>query len=230
MTININIGVAWSTHFQRQGLNKLWYRRLRYAYRAPSLFLEGMLAAGANVKFVTFDENLVDQDLDQGGDAQQVDILYVATHGMSGASGYELALHADDWPVLSGGFGDQGPAIVIFDCCDLADPTVTGWDQAWRTGKIGPQLRLVLGFASPASVSRQASIRGTAFAQELDTKPVTDAWFTSIQAGSYVGTDKPIAIAFGDDDVAAQQILDFTSAGSLPGPRTSQVPGMAWRV
>ncbi|MFI5697738.1 hypothetical protein ACIA58_38130 [Kribbella sp. NPDC051586] len=130
-----------------------------------------MLAAGANVKFVTFDENLVDQDLDHGGDAQQVDILYVATHRLNGASGYELGLHADDWPVLAGGFGDRGPVIVVFDCCDLADPAVIDWDRVWRTDKIGPQLRLVLGFASPASVSRQASIRGT----DVDAQYILDS-------------------------------------------------------
>ncbi|WP_427891346.1 DUF6345 domain-containing protein [Kribbella sp. GL6] len=225
----ITIGVVWATHFQRQGLNKLWYRRLRYAYRAPSLFLEGMLAAGAEAHLVTFDENLDDADLDPGGSAQQVDILYVATHGMRGANGFELALHANDWRLLGGGFGDNGPAIVIFDCCDLVDLTAKDWDRQWRTDRLGPELRLILGFASPASVSLQASIRGTAFARELATKPVTDAWFVSIQAGSYVGTDKPVAIAFGDDDQDARNVLDQLSIGALPGPRTSAVPGVAWR-
>jgi Family of unknown function (DUF6345) len=227
--MTITLGVVWATHFQRHGLNKLWYRRLRYAYRAPSLFLEGMLASGAEVQLVTFDENLDDADLEPGGAAQQVDILYVATHGLRGSSGFELALHAGDWPLLGGGFGDHGPSIVIFDCCDLVDLGGTDWDEQWRTDKLGPELRLVLGFASPASVSLQASIRGTAFARELTTKPVTDAWFVSIQAGSYVGTDKPVAIAFGDDDQDARNVLDQLCIGALPGPRTSSVPGVAWR-
>jgi hypothetical protein len=227
--MTVSVGVAWSTHFQRSGFNQLLYRRLRYAYRAPSLFLEGMLAAGADIRLVTFDENLVDTDLGQAGAAQQVDLLYVATHGMNGATGFELALHANDWALASGGFGDQGPAVVIFDCCDLVHPTATGWDRHWRTDKLGRSLRLVLGFSSPASVSRQASVRGTAFAHELATKPVTDAWFASIQNTSYVGTDKPVAIAFGDSDADARNVLDHARLNSLPGPRSQPTPGVAWR-
>jgi len=80
-------------------------------------------------------------------------------------------------------------------------------------------------------VSRDASIRGTAFAQELFVKPAADAWFTSVQACSYVGTDRPIAIAFGEDDAEAQAVLDYYWVnGGRPAPRASAIPGVAWRA
>jgi hypothetical protein len=224
------IGVAWATHFQRPLTKRLTYRRLRYAYRAPALFLQGMLSSGADIELVAFDENLTDADLGPGGGAQQVDILYVATHGMTSAAGFELALHGNDWSLLSGGLGTAGPAIVIFDACNLADPSVAGWETTWRTDQLGTEVRLILGFSSPASVSKQTSIRGTAFAQELYNKlPVTDAWFASIQNTTYVGTDQPLAIALGDDDADAKNVLDHLRIDALPGPRASAVPGVAWR-
>jgi hypothetical protein len=226
--MTIKVGVAWATHFHRSGFDRMLYRKLRYAYRAPSLFLEGKLQAGAEVRLVTFDENLDDADLGQAGSAQQVDILYVATHGLTGRGGFELALYENDWAVLSGGFGEQGPSIVIFDCCDLTDLS-PGWDKAWRTKNVGRHLRLVLGFSTPASVSLQSTLRGKVFAEKLATLPVADAWFASIQVSAYIGTDKPVAIAFGDDDADAEQVVGHAWAASMPGPRSSDVPGVAWR-
>ncbi|WP_112236714.1 DUF6345 domain-containing protein [Kribbella monticola] len=227
--MTVRVGVAWSTYFQRPLNQRLRYRRLRYAYRAPVLFLQGMLGSGADIEVIDLDENLVGASLGRGSAAQRVDILYVATHGMTTANGFALGLHSADWSLLSGGFGAGGPAIVVFDCCNLVDLTVAQWDDVWRTAQLGPQLRLILGFSTPASVSQQASIRGTAFARELGLQTVTDAWFASIQNTSYVGTDRPISIALGDDDADAQYQLDNLRIGALPGPRTSAVPGVAWR-
>jgi hypothetical protein len=227
--MTLSVGVAWVTHFQRKGYQRLLYRRLRYAYRAPSLFMQGMLEAGDDAKLLLVDESLADTCLDPGGTCQQVDLLYLSTHGMAGAGGFELCLHMLDRSLLAGGFGDDGPAIVVLDCCDLVDLTVGGWDKTWATGKLGKELRLVLGFSTPASVTRQDSVRGTAFVDELAKSPVTDAWFAAIQNTSRVGLDQPVAIALGDSPADAQNVLDNLKIGSLPGPRSNRVPDVAWR-
>ena len=225
----VRVGVGWATHFSRSGIKRLQYRRLRYAYRAPSFFLQGMIARGDNLEFVEFDEDLTSTDLNgPAALAPQVDVLYIASHGMTSNSGYQLALHGEDWTLMASTFGSTGPAVVIFDTCNLVDLRRNKWEDDWRTSAIGSALRLVLGFSSPATVSQPTSIRGSAFATELDRLPVAEAWYASIQSTSYVGTDRPFAIAFGEDDNDAQNILDTARIDALPGPRTSAIPGIAW--
>jgi hypothetical protein len=225
----LRVGVGWSTHFARTGAARLQYRRLRYAYRAPSYFLDGMAAQKSTIDFALFDE-----DLDASGLtgtqslAAGVDLLYVASHGVLSPSGYNLALHAADWPLLTSSFGDPGPAVVVFDTCDLVDTRRATWMDDWRDAGVGRALRLILGFSSPATVSQQASLRGMAFASGLGTLTISDAWLNAVQTTRYVGTDKPVALAFGDDDADAQSVLDTATIGSIPGPRSSAVPGVAW--
>ncbi|MFC9691517.1 DUF6345 domain-containing protein [Kribbella sp. NPDC056951] len=224
----IRVGVAWATHFDRplwqQALQtSVRHTRLRYAYRAPSLFLQGMLNAGDDIQFVLCDEDLTSTSLDPGA-CQDVDILYVASHGGLGSNGFSVALHALDWDLLTSNFGGRGPAVVVFDCCNLDNVKQPGWTTKWENSSLGTELRMVLGFRSAASVSKLASIRGRAFATMLRQLPVKDAWFGSMQAGAYYQTDEPLAIAFGDDPQDAQNTLDTLDIDNLPGPRTSATP------
>jgi hypothetical protein len=224
--MTVRIGVAWATHFQRKPLQG--YPRLRYGYRPASLFLQAMIEAGEDAGWVGCDEQLVAGSLDPGGAAQQVDILYVSSHGGPGANGYEIALHAADWPLLGGGFGVDGPTVVVFDCCDLADVKAANWEQHWSTPLLGKALRLVLGFSTRASGSRKPAIRGTAFADELARQPITDAWCTAVH-NSTVTAEKPVAIALGDDRAEADAVLNTMTSGALYGPRTVSTPIVATR-
>ncbi|MGY4772225.1 DUF6345 domain-containing protein [Kribbella sp. CWNU-51] len=220
----VRVGVAWATYFQRKPYQ--FYPRLRYAYKPPSLFLQAMIEAGDRAKWLGSDEQLVTSCFDPQGRAQQVDILYLSSHGLTGASGFEVALHAGDWPLFGGGFGDTGPTVVVFDCCELADVQVPNWKQDWETALLGQGLRLVLGFSTKASGSRKAAARGTGFADELIASPnqsIKEAWFTAIH-NSTSTNEEPVAIAFGDSDADAQDVLDTMSIGSLYGPRANTVP------
>jgi hypothetical protein len=227
--MGLNVGVAWSTYFERRGFQRLQYRRLRYAYRAPSYFLQGMLARDDHPAFLEFDEDLTGADLSGfNASSAQLDILYVASHGMTTSSGYEVALNASDWAMMTSEFGKTGPKVVIFDTCDLVDTSSPNWINNWRTSSIGPALRLVLGFSSLATVSQRSSIRGLAFAEEMARRPLAEAWYASIQETSYIGTDHPIAIALGDDDQDARRVLEETTIDDLPGPRTKSTLGVDW--
>ena len=77
----LRVGVAWSTHFPGNGwLGTLRYRRLRYAYRAPSFVAEGMTGGGNVLSFLRFDEGLTRPDLDGTTNAlaRGVDFFYVS--------------------------------------------------------------------------------------------------------------------------------------------------------
>lgn len=227
----MTVGVAWCTYFERTGWQRLQYRRLRYAYRAPSYFLQGMLATGNSARFVRFDDSLVKNDLaGHGSPASQLDILYVSSHGMTTQAGYSVALTSADLALMSSGFGDFGPAIVVFDTCHLVESVSKTMMESWRTAAVGPSLRLILGFSSPATVSPRTSLRGLAFAKALSQMPVSAAWFSSIQETRYLGTDHPIAIAFADDDKEAERILHTAKIDDflLLGPRKQTMPGIDW--
>ena len=226
--MTVNVGVAWATHFQRK---PLWgYPKLRYGYRPASLFLQAMLEAGRSSRWVGCDEQLTAVDLSTGGSAQQVDILYVSSHGGPGASGFEVALYGTDWPVLGGSFGVDGPTVVVFDCCDLVDLTVPNWQQDWETAQLGRALRLILGFSTRASGARKAGVRGTAFADELAQQPITKAWFTAVHNSTMTAGEKPVAIALGDDATEAAAIRDTMTISGLYAPRSAATPVAAVRT
>src|SRR4051794_23123513 len=105
MATNVSLGIGWSSHFKRSGLKSLLYRKLRYAYRAPAFFAEGMLSHGANISFLRFDEALKKADLDgtSGRLADSVEFFYCASHGEYKTSSYSLILNQADWtPSLTG--------------------------------------------------------------------------------------------------------------------------------
>lgn len=226
-----SIGVGWSTHFER-GWKSFYYRKLRYAYRAPAFFAEAMLAAGANIKFLRFDEGLSAADLDgtSGKLAESVEIFYCASHGEYKSSSYSVILCEKDWKPCarglgaSAGLGTNGPSVAVFDTCDLLDPKDPNWPNEW-VSNVGLHLRLVLGFASPATVAADTTVRGKAFAEEIiKGNPIGPSWLRVNQNTKYPGTDRAVAIGFGDNASEADWALHKMKLGDLPCPRKISPP------
>lgn len=227
MPNTLRVGIGWSTHFPGGGwLNKVRYRRLRYAYRAPAFVAEGMVTDGSVLSFLRFDEALTASDLDGTTDALAgaVDFFYVASHGTCATPGqYKLILHSGEWAVSGADLGSSGPSVATFDTCDLVDLTDPGWVSPWLTA--GPSLRLLLGFASPATVAQNSTLRGLEFATKiLAGDPVAPSWLQAVHQNSYAGTDLAVAIAFGDDIADADWALHDMTLADLPSPRLPGTP------
>lgn len=232
MNTSPRLGVGWSTHFDRPWPVRILYRRLRYAYRAPSLFAEQMIGAGATISFLRFDERLLAEDLDgtQMALADAVDFLYLSTHGENKSAAYKVALHGADWSPASSGIGAAGPVIAVFDTCDLVDFSDANWMDSWSQG-VGAALRLILGFAGPATVNQSASLRGLAFAENLQAgMPIAPSWLSAVQQTSLPQTDRAVAIAIGDDDDDAEYILQQSTLSNPPPPRTADTPSIRAEV
>ncbi|EFG78421.1 hypothetical protein HMPREF0591_1664 [Mycobacterium parascrofulaceum ATCC BAA-614] len=233
MPASITVGVGWSTHFPGSLIRKFTYRQLRYAYRSPSFVADAMLARGSHLRFFTFDERLTARDLDGTANAiaDSIDLLYVASHGeySRGSSTYKFILHSGEWLVPSGNFGAAGPSVAVFDTCDLIDLADPQWHKAWRTA--GPQLRLVLGFASPATSALDSTLRGQDFADSiLAGDPIGPAWLRAVHANSYPGRDRAIAIGLGDDPADADWALHEMRISHLPTPRSAGIPAIRAEV
>jgi hypothetical protein len=180
------------------------------------------------VKFVRFDGEFELGDLNGTRDAlaESVDLLYIASHGTTGANGYSAILHGTDWFPAALGTGGQRPVVAVFDTCDLLDPNDPNWRTHWEKASVGKALRLVLGFSSPATCGQATTVRGRAFVENLFThhQNFVDAWDNAIRATRYQGTDHPVAIAFGDDAADARQIIQNASLTAIPGPRNANQP------
>ena len=108
----LRVGVAWSTLFDRPGWERIRYRKLPLAYRAPTFFAQGMINGGHSLHFIRFDEELRVGSFNGTTESlsEAVDLLYIATHGYNNGS-YRVALHAGDWdPAASGLSGAPSPA------------------------------------------------------------------------------------------------------------------------
>jgi hypothetical protein len=223
------IGVGWSTYFSRPGIfSRFTYYSLKFTYRSPAFFADAMLRGGNQSNFVRFDDDLRVEELDGTTDAlaERVDIVYLCSHGEYRKGNYQVDLHARDWMPFKSGLGHQGPRIVVFDTCHLVDLGST-WPPPWTQGQVGPALRFVLGFASEATVcSGSPSQRGRVFALNLlKGDPIADAWLDAVVTTRFSNiTEVPIAIAFGDDDLDAQAVLNQATWDTLPGPRTGTKP------
>ncbi len=231
MPNSLTVGVAWATEFARPGLDRLRYRRLRYAYRAPSFFAGSMLAGGCAVRFVRFDEELQLEHLDgtAGRLTDDVDLLYVATHGYC-SSGYRVALRDADWAPCAGDFGASGPSVAVFDTCDLVNLNDPQWWQAWVSAA-GRSLRLLLGFASPATVAHVSTQRGRAFAERiLSGDAVARSWLRAVKDTVFPGLDVGIAVAFGDTAHDAEWALREMTLKDLPARRRGTSPVLATEV
>jgi hypothetical protein len=225
MVSKLSIGVGWCSHFKRSGLKSLLYRKLRYAYRAPAFFAEAMLAKDARVKFLRFDEALVAADLD-GTCSQlaEVDLFYCASHGEYQAHSYSLILHDADWKPCVQGLGTNRLAVAVFDTCDLLDLKDPTWRNQW-VSSVGPHFRLLLGFASPATVATDSTARGKAFAAKITGgDPIGPAWLEAVHGTAYAGADLGVAIGFGDNSTDADWALHRMKLADLPCPRKSSSP------
>ncbi len=213
------VGVAWATFFRWRRLT--WLNKLVWAYRAPSLFGAEMAAAtGAMSLSVATDERFRAGDFDGSGAVRTagLDVLYVGAHGRLVGDEFELLLHADEWRPADGGLDVEGPRVVVFDACDLVDLASPTWKAPWEAA-VRPRLRLVLGFASKATVSKGTTTRGAELADRLAAgQAVASAWIAAVHSQSPHGGDRPVALAFGDDAADAKAVLgaDLTTVLAMP--------------
>ena len=217
----LTIGVGWSTEFNRSFRERLQYRRLRYAYRGPSFFASAMVNAGHRVKFMRFDEGLRAPDLDGTTDriSDGVDLLYVSTHGECRKSEYQAILYDANWRPCANGFGDSGPSVAVFETCDLIKLADADWHKPW-VASAGPSLRLLLGFASLATIEQVSTKRGRLFAERiLSGAPIGAAWLEAVHSTGFTGLDIGVAIGFGDSASDADWALHRLRLDDLPATR-----------
>jgi len=85
---------------------------------------------------------------------------------------------------------------------------------------VGPSLRLLLGFASPASIEHVSTTRARQFAEEiLSGAPIGPAWLRAVHDTGYVGLDVGVAIGFGDSAADAKWALRGLTLDDLPAIR-----------
>lgn len=222
----LHVTSGWCTYFSRPFPRNFQYRRLRFAYRAPSFFLAEMSAAGHRVGYLGFDEAL---ELVRGSDQDnheiaRLDLMWITTHGEFRQNGYQFDLHKADLQLNEAQLGFGDPTILILDTCDAVDLLDREWRELWANA-VGPNLRLVLGFSTPATVSETTSIRGRAFAQRaLHGEPLASAWVDVATSTAYPGTDRAIAFALGDGRDDALSTLSETTLGNLPPARIGGTP------
>lgn len=222
----LKIGILWASYFKRSFLGRL--PSLNNAYRPPSLFASRMRDAGHELQFLFCDDMLEICDLDGTSRKLQddVDLLYIMTHGEFLSGGYEASLHVSNWVPATTGIGDQKLQVIVFDTCELLNTaSITNWQAVWRSAKLGEHVRLLLGFDGPVAIDAASALRGKAFADNLikgDT--FADAWIGA--ARSTIGSvhKKAVAIGIGDNQTDAQAVLDNASLASLPGPRGTGTP------
>jgi hypothetical protein len=220
------IGILWCTYFDRGGKENLKLR-VEEAYRPPSLFARVMQKQNHTIKLFCCDEQLEVTDLN-GTTARlhdDVEILYVTTHGLFGQYGHEILLNANNW--LVNGLGQNNLSVAIFDTCSLIEQN-QAWKTAWTKAKPGNKLRLLLGFDGPAGIDRGLALRGKAFAENLtggDT--FADAWIKAVGATSVRPfwsriNMKAVAIGIGDSANEATKALNTMTLANMLGARSGQ--------
>lgn len=215
----MKITVGWSSYFERP--DKHWWSPisdLPEAYRAPALFAsEFVRVPHLDHVIVRCDEAL---DFATGGlPSAAADLLYLASHGKRYGPEYHVLMSREDWVPTSGAVPFR---VLTLDTCELALRGVP-WGQEWLDPRIGRELRLVLGFEGLASDDRGTALRGRAFAKELRRGlTFVEAWFTAVeqtdQHRPLHRRDRPIALAIGDSQADADDLLRTASLASMPGP------------
>jgi hypothetical protein len=214
--------VAWCTFFKRS----FWTRRgdLRDAYRAPGLFATKMQAAAHGVEFVVCDEPLEVADFDGTRRRLQdnVDLLYLLSHGSFSAVGYDALLHSADWAPRATGIGQARLSVVVFDTCELIKTAaIPNWQAVWGAANLGTSLRLLLGFDGTAALDRKSAERGQAFAENLLAgSTFADAWITAVRRHVRSQYRRAVAIGVGDTIPDAQAALNTASLSAMPAART----------
>jgi hypothetical protein len=220
----VDIGTLWCTFFKRPGLfSRFAIRELRHAYRAPSLFASKMRDAGHNVLSLVCDEELRLSDLDGSNRTIQddVDILFITSHGQFLSGGYQTLLHKTNWLPSNTGIGHSKLAVAVFDTCFLIDGS-QNWRTLWSKASLGPTLRLLLGFDGLAAIDRPSALRGRAFAENLlNGKPFAESWIQAVHSTTTSQYNRAVAIAIGDTKMDALNVLNTASLSSIPGPRKS---------
>jgi hypothetical protein len=185
-----------------------------------------MLAHGITIGVIRFDESLIARDLDgtSGQIAESGEFFYCASHGEYRSSSYSVILHSADWNPCTRGLGLNRLAVAVFDTCDLLDLNDPTWSNSW-TASVGVHLRLLLGFASPATVAEDSTIRGRAFASKIiQGDPIGPAWLEAVHSTAYPGIDLAVAVGFGDDPQDARWALQDMKLADLPRPRKASRP------
>ena len=165
------------------------------------------------------DEQVRAADYDGSHDvrAERSDILYIGAHGRLSGGEFALMLHSGEWRPASGGLTGARPRVAVFDACNLVDPADPAWDVPWKAHR-RPGLRLVLGFGSKATVNRGSALRGEEFADRLaQGQPVAAAWIGAVRAHAAHPHDRPVAIAFGEDQAEVDMILDYADLDTILG-------------
>ncbi len=224
----LSVGVLWCTYFDRSGNEKRRWR-LSEAYRPACLFAGVMQKAGHGVQLLVCDEELTTSDLD-GKKAtlhDDVEFLYVTTHGTFTQSGFEIFLNTSNWIVKS--LGQKNLSVAVFDTCWLIDRT-QAWKQIWAGSGIGSKLRLLLGFEGQTVIDRGLALRGKGFAENLTANGNTfaDAWINAVRANAVTPyakqNTKAVAIGIGKDVADAKLMLDTMSLANMHGVRAAGAP------
>jgi Family of unknown function (DUF6345) len=218
-----DIGVLWCTFFER------WSPpTLQDAYRSPSLFASKMRDDGHPVQFLMCDEKLQVSDLDGKTRTLQdtVNLCYIMTHGEFKSGGYEVLLNEVNWTPGGTGLAQSEHSklvVAVFDTCNLINTKkIKNWQSVWSKAKVGPSLRLLLGFNGPAVVGRGAAERGVAFAKNLlDGMTFVNAWIRAVHDNNpkhsqYINA---VAIGIGDSPADAQSVLDSATLNKVPAAR-----------
>lgn len=182
-----------------------------------------MRDGGHNVLSLACDEELRLSDLDGSNRTIQedVDILFITSHGEFLPGGYHALLHQANWLPSITGIGQAKLAVAVFDTCFLIDGS-RNWRAQWTTANLGPSLRLLLGFDGLAAIDRPSALRGRAFAENLlHGKPFAESWIQAVHSTTTSQYSRAVAIAIGDTQMDAQNVLNTASLSSMPGSRKS---------
>lgn len=222
------VGIVWCSAFAGPWWSRSW--RLPCAYRPPSLFAAKMRTHGHDVIVLNCDEKLELSHLD-GTLARlhdDVDILYVMTHGQFGTGGYAAELNVAQWFPNGTGLAGSNLKVAIFDTCNLLDRS-QNWQALWQAN-LGKSLRVILGFEGTVAIDWGSALRGAAFAEELigNNLSFADAWLTAAHNSiTYAPAYKrAVAIGLGDTAADASAVLASASLASLPAARTVAVPAL----
>jgi hypothetical protein len=220
------IGVLWCSWFAGNWWSRPW--RLRYAYRPPSLFASKMRGAGYDIEVMSCDEKVELAHLDGTKSFIQddVEILYVMTHGDFQSGGYHAELNSSKWFPATSGLGSSSSSrlsVVIFDTCNLLD-TSQSWQAKWAQN-LGKSVRLILGFEGNVAIDQGSALRGYAFACELvdNNRTFAEAWLLAAQNSMTHLTSSKKAVAFGvgNSSSDAKAVLNTATLSNMPPARSS---------